>query len=354
MTTRLALLLGVVLLCACFLSASANRNCSAGSNEFLSLRVSKVLHEHQESFMKTGYNNSKRGCDAQGLALSWEKAWRARDKRLQLFSAEVVATSTSTPRPTTRRKNRRIKRRVYGLDDRVCIDPRRQSRDYPFSTVVKVSTGCTGTLVTHNHVLTAAHCIHNGSDYLPGYNTLKVGFLRPKGTFRWYPVSHTFLPFGWRLQRQIGPRYDYAVLTLKRKQRRQPMPIGVSHIDERADPNPTVYFSAYPDDKPSNSLCYRSCRVKVYDNDLLYFHCDAQPGSSGAGIYSFQWNEATQTYERRVVGVFSGNRWRFDGQEFGATNYNVAIRLPTLKYRQVCTWIGGFQCNPNETGNKSD
>lgn len=64
------------------------------------------------------------------------------------------------------RWRRRRKRQIYGTDGRFSISGPHFLLDYPFSATVKISTGCTGVLVSERHVLTAAHCIHDGKDYV--------------------------------------------------------------------------------------------------------------------------------------------------------------------------------------------
>ncbi|XP_015225234.1 PREDICTED: inactive serine protease 35-like, partial [Cyprinodon variegatus] len=69
----------------------------------------------------------------------------------------------------------RRKRQVYGGDGRFVISDPNFITNYPFSTAVRISTGCSGVLVSPKHVLTAAHCIHDGRDYLQSTRSLRVG-----------------------------------------------------------------------------------------------------------------------------------------------------------------------------------
>lgn len=69
----------------------------------------------------------------------------------------------------------RSRRSIFGKDDRNLVETSVKAQTYPFSTVIYLSSGCTGTLVGVQHVLTAAHCVHDGRKFLKQARNLRIG-----------------------------------------------------------------------------------------------------------------------------------------------------------------------------------
>ncbi|XP_070693443.1 serine protease 23 [Pempheris klunzingeri] len=249
-------------------------------------------------------------------------------------------------------RHKRVRRQIYGADGRFNIQGDHFLLDYPFSTAVRISTGCTGVLVSQLHVLTAAHCVHDGKDYVKGARKLRVGFLIPpsingtksgltsgkKPLVRWVRVKRTRVPKGWiQGPQEASMDFDYALLELRWPHRRPFMRLSVAPSSDDLAGN-RIHFSGFDSDR-SGELVYRFCPVEEESSDLIYQHCDARPGASGSGVYGRVWDNSLERWERKVIGIFSGHQWlEIDGEN---RDYNVAVRITPLKFAQICYWVHG-------------
>lgn len=153
----------------------------------------------------------------------------------------------------------RSKRVVFRADERREVPP-----DFiekcPFSSAVMISTGCSGVLVSPKHVLTSAHCLHNGSHYVDGYKNLRVGFLLRNGTTDWRAVSSTKMSKQWKNGSDpSATKYDYALIKLTKNHSRCFLPIAPSKtfFHKTACAHRAIHFTAFDEDRTEGTMLYR-------------------------------------------------------------------------------------------------
>lgn len=165
--------------------------------------------------------------------------------------------------------------------------------------------------------------------------------------FKWVRAKKTFIPEGW-LNSVQGEKdgtpgveytleFDYAVIELKRSLGNDFMNVGVSPDKTALPRGYRIHFTGFDSDR-NNQILYRFCAIEEESTDLMYHFCDAHEGSSGSGIYIRLYDRKTDSWTRKVIGVFSGHQWvRFNNGT--SKEYNTGVRITPLKYAQICYWI---------------
>jgi glutamyl endopeptidase len=199
---------------------------------------------------------------------------------------------------------------VFGTDDRLRVTDTTKS---PFRSVTHLGMfdrynnflgQCSGSLVNHTVVLTAAHCVHSRSGGPAVYSIIVIPGgnhpLKPFGTG--YATDYS-LPQGW--VNSGAMMYDFALVY-----------ISLSDFGTAAAPYLTVaaapdsHFydldvvlttAGYPGDKAFGTMWFTAGFEVFVDEWAIYTWMDAYPGQSGSAIWTFN----AKKNELYAVGVFA-------------------------------------------------
>ena len=254
------------------------------------------------------------------------------------MASENLATENRGTTDNTKDRNgnhgRNSKRLyIHKPDDKIIISGY-QRRQFPYSNVVRLSSGCTGTLLTPFHVLSAAHCVHDGKDFKPNIEMLKIE-VPDKIGYRLHYVQTIKISVKWiksqKLPEAAKGAYDYAILELNLPVRRRArfMQLAVPDINELGS---VLHFFGFFSTETSGmwkSTCSTDDGVVLMQNNVVLAECDSATGNSGAAVFTENARDG-----QRIIGVLSNTIADEEEVEFSS------IMLLTLsKALDICAMI---------------
>jgi len=209
---------------------------------------------------------------------------------------------------------------VIGADGRYRIT---STTSYPYRAIAHITSsigGCTGWLINANTVVTAGHCLHNGSwassvRVYPGRNGTSTPY-GSCGASRLYSVT------GWTQNRDRN--YDYGAIKLNCTVGNTTGWFGYRWTSSSLTGQAT-YIAGYPGDKTYATMWRHDDQVRITQTYRLYYANDTAGGQSGSPV----WNGGASCSPCGIA----IHAYGVDG-----TGYNGGTRITESVFNNLTTW----------------